>query len=134
MKTMNRAFLIGYLGNDPELKQSEHGTSYTRLSVATNRTRLKDKGKDTEIRVQETEWHTVYVWGIQGERCAQWLQKGALVFVEGEVRHLETKSEESEWPTKRSVIHAEEVKFLNPKNATLDNPNRSGNYDAVAHR
>lgn len=128
MKTMNKVFLIGHLGNDPELKTSENGSFFTRLSLATHRSKGKDK--DFEEMVQ---WHSVYVWGVQAENCVKWLSKGALVFVEGELRQVESKNEAA---TSKllSLIHANEVKFLNSRPTNLDNRLRSRNHDAVAQR
>ncbi len=126
MRTMNKVFLIGNLGNDPELKTSENGSFYTRLSLATHRSLGKDKG-------EMAQWHSVYVWGHQAENCTKWLGKGALVFVEGELRQIEGKSEE-ENQRPLLLIHANEVKFLNSRQANLDNPLSSRNHDAVAQR
>lgn len=134
MKTMNRIFLIGHLGGDPELRQSEGGVPFAQLSMATNRLRPKDSegSGGNGSKPYEVDWHNVYVWGLQGERCAEWLKKGSLVFVEGELRHLESQGENGE-TRRRSVVHAKEVKFLNSKNGILDNRAAPRNYDAVAH-
>jgi len=129
MRTMNKVFLIGNLGNDPELRVSENGIPYTRISLATHRT--KDKGDESEETI--TQWHSVYVWGTQAETCARWLSKGALVFVEGEVRQVEWKKDDGE-NRSFSLVHALEVKFLNSKQGNLDNRRRAGNHDAVAQR
>jgi|FLYM01.1.fsa_nt_gi single-strand DNA-binding protein len=127
MKTMNKVFLIGHLGNDPELKTSENGIPFLRLSVATHRSRGKNNEFETVV-----QWHSVYVWGNQAENCAKWLSKGSLVFVEGEVRQIEPKESSDERPL--SLIHAHEVKFLNTKQGNLDNRLHPRNHDAVAQR
>jgi len=127
MKTMNKVFLIGNLGNDPELKVSENGHSFTRLSLATQR--RVGKAEDTQTVAQ---WHSVYVWGKTAEICCSWLSKGALVFVEGEMRQVQGEKLSDSRPF--SIVHANEVKFLNSKQGTLDNPKRSRNHDAVAQR
>lgn len=127
MRTMNKVFLIGHLGNDPELRTSENGSPFTRLSLATHRS----KGKDKEYE-EIAQWHSVYVWGSQAENCARWLSKGALVFVEGELRQVDSKSDANQKPL--SLIHANEVKFLNSRPTNLDNRLRSRNHDAVAQR
>lgn len=126
MKTMNKVFLIGHLGNSPELKTSENGQSYVRLSVATHRS----QGKEMEPL---TQWHNVYVWGHQAETCAKWLSAGALVFIEGEVRQVEAKQSKEDHQ-RLSLIHAHEVKFLNSKHVGLDNRPGTGNHNAVARR
>lgn len=127
MKTMNKVFLIGNLGNDPELKTSENGHPFTRLNLATHR--MKGKGEDAESVAQ---WHSVYVWGKTAEICCNCLSKGALVFVEGEMRQVQGQKDSESRPF--SIVHANEVKFLTSKQGTLDNLGRSRNHDAVAQR
>src|SRR5258708_2655178 len=59
MKSMNRVFLIGNLGADPELQISKVGKTYTRLRLATHRSWLN---KDDQWE-ERTDWHSVFVWG-----------------------------------------------------------------------
>ncbi len=74
---VNKVTLIGNLGRDPELFQTQNGQAVARLSVATNEVWMKD-GE----RQRRTEWHRVLVWGPRAERTAQ-LRKGIPVYVEG---------------------------------------------------
>jgi single-strand DNA-binding protein len=71
--------IIGNLGRDPEMRYTPSGTPVTQLNVATNRTY---KGADGN-QVKETCWFRVSVFGKMAENCAQYLQKGRLVLVEG---------------------------------------------------
>lgn len=73
---VNRVILCGCLGHDPE--QTKIGA---RLSLATSR-RYKDK---TGAPVQETEWHSVTLFGRQAEIAMQYLQKGSEVYIEGRI-------------------------------------------------
>lgn len=105
---MNRAFLVGNLGKDPELKQTKKGGSVCKLTVATSES-IYDK--NTQKNIQQTEWHNVTVWGKQAENCSKYLKKGSKVAIEGAVR---TESYEKDgikrWSTK---IQAQRVEFLN---------------------
>lgn len=78
MRGLNRLFLIGRLGQDPELRRSPGGTPWCALSVATSRGRVKDGAW-----VEETDWHDVRVFGDDAVRCEQRLRKGSAVAVEG---------------------------------------------------
>ncbi len=74
-----RIFLVGNLGQDPELRYTPNGTPVTSFSIATN-----ERWTDQEGQQQErTAWWRVKVWGKQGEAVSQFLKKGSQVFVEG---------------------------------------------------
>lgn len=77
---LNKAQLIGRLGQDPDLRHTGSGKAVCRLSVATS----EGKG-DKKI----TEWHSVVVWEKQAELCNQYLSKGRLVYVEGRIQKRE---------------------------------------------
>jgi single stranded DNA-binding protein len=77
---VNKVTLIGNLGRDPELFQTQNGRAVARLSIATNEVWMKD-GE----RQRRTEWHRVVVWGPRAERTME-LRKGMPVYVEGRLR------------------------------------------------
>ncbi len=81
MAGMSKAMIIGNLGRDPEMKYTANGRAVTTFSVATNRVWSGKNG-----RQEETEFHNIVAWGRQAEIASQFLQKGALVFVEGRLR------------------------------------------------
>lgn len=79
---INKAILVGNLGQDPELKYTQAGTAVATLSVATNRFWKDNDGN----RQDETEWHRVIVWAQTAEFCGQYLKKGNKVYVEGRLQ------------------------------------------------
>jgi single-strand DNA-binding protein len=106
MAGVNKVILIGNLGRDPELNQTQGGQSVCRLSLATKRT-FKNKAEET---VEETEWHRITVWGRSAENCAKYLSKGSGAYVEG---RLKTSSYEQDGIKKYSTeVIAETVQFL----------------------
>lgn len=80
---LNKAFLIGNLGVDPEIKYTQSGRAKLRLSVATNRGYQDKDGQRQEV----TEWHKVAVWGKRAEGLNKILAKGDRVGVEGRIEH-----------------------------------------------
>ena len=74
--------IVGNLGRDPEMRYMPDGRPVTQLNVATNNT-YKDASGQV---VKETTWFRVSVFGKQAEACAQYLQKGRMVLVEGRLR------------------------------------------------
>lgn len=79
---MNRVFLLGNIGADPELKVTSGGQSVLKIRMATTESYL-DKNR---VRQEKTEWHSVVVWGGQAEALAKFLEKGSKVHVEGSVQ------------------------------------------------
>jgi single-strand DNA-binding protein len=107
MGSLNKAQLIGHLGQDPELKYTANNVPTCNLSVATNET-WKDKNGQKQERV---EWHRVVVWKEQAEHCAKYLTKGRMVYVEGRIqtRKWQDKTGQDRYTTE---IVADKVTFL----------------------
>lgn len=73
--------LVGHLGRDPEMRYTPSGTPVTSFNVATTR-----RWTDAENQEQEkTTWFRVTAWRKLAETCNQYLTKGRLVLVEGEI-------------------------------------------------
>lgn len=79
----NQVILVGCLGCDPELKQTQAGVAFCRLSVATHDQKLAANGVD---RLEVTEWHRVVIWGDEASRQVSSLRRGERVYVEGKLR------------------------------------------------
>lgn len=80
---INKAILVGNLGDDPETKYTQGGMAITKVSMATTSVR-KDKDGNTQ---EQTQWHRVTFFGKLGEIAGEYLQKGSQVYVEGEIRY-----------------------------------------------
>jgi single-strand DNA-binding protein len=81
----NKVNLIGFLGNDAEVR-TNNNRSFTTLSLATK----SSYKKDGEY-ISHTEWHRCVVFGKLSE-FAGTLKKGAHILVEGELRSREYDS------------------------------------------
>jgi len=79
---LNKAFVIGNLTRDPELKSLPSGVPVTNFAVATSRVW---KNKDGQ-RQEDTQYHNVVVFGPQARNVAQYLRKGSNVLVEGRMQ------------------------------------------------
>ena len=80
---VNKAILVGNLGNDPETKYTQGGMAITRISLATTSVRKDKEGNSQE----QTQWHRVTFFGKLGEIAGEYLRKGSQVYVEGEIRY-----------------------------------------------
>lgn len=107
MKGINRATLVGNLGQDPDLRYTGSGTSVCNIRLATDQSYTNREGN----RVEKTEWHNVVVWDRLAEICAEHLEKGSPIYVEGS---LQTRSwkDESGHTRYRTSIKARVVRFL----------------------
>jgi single-strand DNA-binding protein len=79
-RSVNKAILIGHLGRDAETKFTPGGTAVTKFSVATSR---QTKDPQSGEWKEETDWTNIVVW--KAENLANYLTKGARVYVEGRI-------------------------------------------------
>ncbi|MFA6167001.1 MAG: single-stranded DNA-binding protein [Gemmatimonadaceae bacterium] len=113
---MNKAILIGNLGDDPELRSTQSGTAVLNLRMATTESYLDRDG----ARKERTDWHNVTIWGKRGEALAKILAKGSRVCIEG---RIQTSSYDGKDGTKRykTEINATNVLLLGgPRGAPAD--------------
>lgn len=103
---LNKAFIIGNLTRDPELKALPSGTKVVNFSLATNRVYKDKEGK----RVENVDYHNIVVFARLGELCAQYLKKGSQAFVEG---RMQTRSWDAPDGSKkyRTEVIADNVQF-----------------------
>jgi single-strand DNA-binding protein len=91
---INKVFLMGNLGREPEIKYLPDGTVVVNFSLATSEKRA---GKEY------TEWHRVAAFGKIAEVCSQHITKGTRVFVEGRI-HYETWEKDGEKRSATKII------------------------------
>jgi len=82
MPSLNRIQLIGHLGKEPEMRVTSSGRKVCTFSLAVSRRWKNSAGEDKEA----TDWFNVEAWGHLGEICKQYLRKGRLVLLEGQLR------------------------------------------------
>jgi single-strand DNA-binding protein len=77
----NKVQLIGHLGIQPDIRITESGKKWARLSVATNEIYRNAKGE----KITETQWHNLVAWGKLAEIAEKFLHKGSEVVIEGKL-------------------------------------------------
>lgn len=80
---LNKVMLIGYLGQDPDVRYLPNGNAVAMLSLATSDTW---KDKQTGEQKERTEWHRVVIYGKLAEIAGEYLRKGSQAYIEGELR------------------------------------------------
>lgn len=107
MQSFNKAFVVGYLGRDPELRYAPSGNAVCGFSVATTEKRRNRDGDAEDV----TTWFKVTTWGRQAEVCHEYLAKGSPVYVEGRLTV-------EEWTDREGnnrftlALNATDVRFL----------------------
>jgi single-strand DNA-binding protein len=112
MKTLNRVQLLGYLGNDPQVKENDKAIVAT-FSIAT--TERNAEGEEV------AEWHRVVAFGKLAEICRDHLKKGQPVFVEGRLKKS-VWEEEGARKHKTEVISDEVIFWGNREAASSEMP------------
>ena len=102
---VNNCMFIGRLGRDPESRFTQSGKTVVNFSIACSEKRGGE---------EYTEWVNIVVWDKLGEICAQYLQKGSLVYISG--RMQTRKWQDKEGGTRYTTeIVAREMKMLDGK-------------------
>ena len=103
----NSVTLVGFVGNDPEVREVNSKTNITNVSLATTRSFKDSEGE----RQQETEWHRITCFNGIGKNVADHVTKGAMIMVTGRI-HYTKWNDENDITRYGSEIIAEQVDFL----------------------
>ena len=79
---LNKVFLIGRLGRDPEVRYMPNGEAVCNFSVATSEAWNDRNGQ----RQERTEWHNITMYRRLAEIAGQYLKKGSQVYLEGKIQ------------------------------------------------
>lgn len=83
MAGVNKVIIVGRLGGDPDVRTMPNGDTVVKISVATSESWTdKQSGEKRE----QTEWHSIIAFRKLADIMAQYLKKGAQVYVEGKLR------------------------------------------------
>lgn len=110
MSTMQKVIIIGHIGKEPEIRKINKGF-FCYFTVATTDYWYNDVG----TQKSRTDWHNITIWGKRGQYVYEKVQKGDLVYIEGQIRY--TKTEEGQ---KYTNIIADKVILLKKKNISND--------------
>ncbi len=119
---MNKAFLIGRLTRDPELRYSSSNAAIVNFSIAIDRQYTNNQGQ------RETDFINIVAFQKQAENIKKYVTKGSLVAVDGRIqtRNYEDKDGKRVYVTE---VVADRVQFLDSRNSSN---NTSNNDDSVS--
>jgi single-strand DNA-binding protein len=118
MASLNKVMLVGRLGRDPEMRYTKSGSAVASFSIATDE-RWKDKQGN---RQEHTEWHNIVAWTKLADFAQNYLKKGMLIFVEGQLRTRDW-TDNANVKHYRTEIRADNIQFMEPKG---DGPRAGG--------
>jgi len=117
--SLNKAMLIGHLGDEVKMHYFEGGNSIGRFPIATNENYTN---KQTGEKITTTEWHNIVVRNKLAEICEKHLSKGDRVYIEGRIKTRQWEQDGIKRYT--TEIHATEMTFLTVKK-DFNNPQPS---------
>jgi len=126
---MNKVFLIGNLGKDPEFRAFENGGRVTRFPLATNESYTNKNGE----RANLTEWHDIEVWERQAEIADKYLRKGSKVMIEGRIRTENWTDKNTNEPRQRKTIRCTSFEILSGHADGQVNSDGHTNHETTTH-
>ena len=112
-RSVNKVILVGNVGRDPDIQQTQNGTKVAHLTLATNRW-IPGQGEDGEER---TEWHRLTLWNRLAEFTEEYVGKGDRVYVEGRIEYDTFERDGVTIPT--TEIHVKEVVMLSRRDLSV---------------
>ena len=103
---MNKVFLMGRVGQLPEIKTTEGGKKLARFSLATSSS-YKDSAGEWQ---NQTEWHNISAWGYAADKVERTAKKGSLLVVEGKITYRKYTDKNGVERTATEIV-AETVNF-----------------------
>lgn len=95
-RSLNKATLIGNIGQDPEIRSTQNGGRVATFSLATTRTWNGPNGD----RQEKTEWHRCVAWNLgKGQGLAdiieKYVKKGDKLYVEGRIEYRQWQDKDN---------------------------------------
>ena len=121
-KSVNKVFLLGNVGKDPEIRSTGGGTMVATFGLATS-----ERFKDQQGNFQErTEWHNVVAYARLAEIIRDYVKKGSKLFIEGRIttRNWEDK-EHAGRKVYRTEIIVNDLSLLSAREEGAARPNSS---------
>ena len=112
MKSINKVFLMGFVGKEPEVRHTQAGQKVASFTMATNEYWRGPDGKANS----KTEWHKIVAWGKLASSVENNVAKGSYLYIEGKMqtRQWENREGKKQYTTE---ILAREIGYLDRKEA-----------------
>ena len=106
MASVNKVILIGNLGQAPDVRMTHSNMKVAEISIATTRRFTR-----SDERVEQTQWHTITLWGKLAEIVEKYTTKGSSIYIEGrlETEKWQDQNGQTRYTTK---VIAESIQLL----------------------
>jgi single-strand DNA-binding protein len=127
-KGINKVILIGNLGADPEIRHMPNGNAVATINLATSESW---KDKNTGEQQERTEWHRVVLFQRLAEIVAEYLKKGAKIYIEGRLQTRKWQDKTTGQDRYTTEIIANEMQMLDSRgggaheSSSFTSPNNS---------
>tara|TARA_Y100000361_G_C11162000_1_gene348068 strand:+ start:1757 stop:2164 length:408 start_codon:yes stop_codon:yes gene_type:complete len=118
---MNKHFIAGNVGKEPEIKRLDSGMTIANFTIAVNEYK---KNKETGQTEQSTTWFNIVAFNQKAELVDKFVEKGKKLLIVGRVSIREYFNDAGE---KRYFFEtiADEIEFLSSKNDNSNNNNQT---------
>ncbi|MBX4200904.1 single-stranded DNA-binding protein [Candidatus Parcubacteria bacterium] len=121
---LNKAFILGNVTRDPEVRALPSGQQVASFGIATNRFYTDQAGQ----KKQDAEFHNIVTFGKLADIAARYVTKGTLILVEGRIKTSSWQNASGAKQYKTEVI-AESLQ-LGPRPAGTGAPQQNRPYQA----
>ena len=126
-KGVNKVFLLGNVGKDPEIRTTPGGMTVASFSLAT-----AERAKDAQGNwADKTEWHNLVAFQRTAEIVRDYVKKGTQVFVEGKIQTRSWDDKESGQKKYRTEILINELSLLGGGSGRSEGSSSSGGYSSA---
>jgi len=116
-KGVNKVFLLGAVGKDPEIRSTAGGTVVASFSLATS-----DREKDAQGNWQDkSEWHNIVAFARTAEIVRDYVKKGSQLFIEGKIQTRSWDDKDTGKKNYRTEIIVNELSLLGGKSDSPEN-------------
>jgi single-strand DNA-binding protein len=110
-KGVNKVFLLGNVGKDPEMRSTAGGMTIANFSLAT-----ADRAKDAQGNwVDKPEWHNLVCFDKLAETAKNYVKKGSALFVEGKITNRSWDDKDTGQKKYRTEIIVNDFTFVGAK-------------------
>jgi single-strand DNA-binding protein len=107
-KGVNKVFLLGNVGKDPEIRTTGSGMTVASFSLATAERAKDPQGNWTD----KTEWHNIVCFQRTAEVVRDYVKKGSQILVEGKISNRSWDDKETGQKKYRTEILVNELTLL----------------------
>jgi single-strand DNA-binding protein len=123
-KGVNKVFLLGNVGKEPEIRSTAGGMTVASFSLAT-----ADRAKDAQGNwADKTEWHNIVCFQRTAEVVRDYVKKGSQILVEGKIQTRSWDDKTSGEKKYKTEILCNELTLLGGRAGGAEGGSSSGSY------